>query len=382
MTDSVSDLIAPGIRGISPYKPGKPIAELEREYGVSNIIKLASNENPLGPGEKARQACRDCIADLALYPDGNGFDLKQALASRHGVAPSCVTLGNGSNDILVLLTETFLVPGREAVHSQYAFAAFPIAVQCTGASARVAPACEPDVDFSMGHDLQAMRECIHEHTALVYIANPNNPTGTWLSGSELRAFLKDTPGHVVVIVDEAYWDYVKESDYPDTTQWVNEFPNLVVTRTFSKAFGLAGLRIGYSVSSPEIADALNRVRQPFNTSIPAQAAALAALSDTLHMEKSVAVNNTGLTALSAALDDLGISYVPSVCNFVLADMGRPSGSIFEALLRAGIIVRPVDNYGLPNHLRISIGLPEENARLIRSLGEVLEKLFGAGFGSG
>lgn len=377
MPDSILDRVAPGIKGIKPYQPGKPIGELEREYGVSNIIKLASNENPLGPPESARQAYRDCAVELALYPDGNGFDLKQAIARRHVVEPSCVTLGNGSNEILVLLAETFLTPEREAVYSQYAFAAYPIAVQCTGAKACVAPAGSADGKMPLGHDLDAMRACINERTALVYIANPNNPTGTWVADSELRRFLGDVPGHVIVIIDEAYWDYVDAGAYPDTTQWLNEFPNLVVTRTFSKAFGLAGLRVGYSISSPEIAGALNRARQPFNTSIPAQAAALAALSDSAHIQRSIEVNNDGLQFLSHAMDEMGLPCAPSVCNFILVDMGRPSAGIFDALLRAGIIVRPVKNYGLPHHLRISIGLPEENARLVHALRKVLDAEAGA-----
>lgn len=373
MTDSILERMAPGVREIRPYEPGKPIAELAREHGLSDIIKLASNENPLGPSAAAVQAYAQCAAELARYPDGGGFDLKQALARRHGVAPACITLGNGSNDILVMLAEAFLTPGRESVCSQYAFAAYPIAVQCTGAKGRVAPAHPAGGPMAMGHDLRAMTEQVNEQTALVYIANPNNPTGTLVNGDELRTFIAALPEQVTVVVDEAYWDYVKAGDYPDTTQWLDEYPNLVVTRTFSKAFGLAGLRVGYSVSSPAIADAMNRVRQPFNTSIPAQVAALAALGDSAHMQRSIAVNDDGLRTLSAALEDMDIGYVPSVCNFILADMGRPAAPVFEALLKAGVIVRPVANYGLPDHLRISIGLPEENARLIRALREILNR---------
>ncbi len=373
MSRSYKELAVSSIRALQPYQPGKPISELEREYGVSNIIKLASNENPLGPPPAALRALQSSAQDLALYPDGNGYELKQALAARHDVAPDSITLGNGSNEVLVLLAEAFLQPGLEAVYSQYAFAAYPIAVQCTGATARVAPAFGAGADMPLGHDLKAMSKLVNEKTRLIFIANPNNPTGSWLPATALRSFLESLPDHVVAVVDEAYWDYVDEPDYPDTTQWLGEFPHLVVTRTFSKAFGLAGLRIGYSVSSVEIADVLNRVRQPFNTSIPAQDAALAALGDSQHLRQSVAVNNKGLQLLGEGLDAMGIKCPPSVCNFVLADFERPVGEIFEALLRAGIIVRPVANYGLPNHLRISIGLKEENQRLLEALGSIIAR---------
>lgn len=367
MNKTPMELAVAGIRSLKPYQPGKPISELEREYGVSNIIKLASNENPLGPSPAARSAIENALEDLALYPDGNGFELKQALAGRHDVEPAAITLGNGSNDVLVLLAEAFLTPDLEAVYSEYAFAAYPIAVQCTGARARVAAANPYDHAMPLGHDLAAMRSLINERTRLVFIANPNNPTGTWLPAPDLRAFLEALPDHVIVVIDEAYWDYVEEPDYPDTSRWLGEFPNLVVTRTFSKAFGLAGLRVGYSLSSPGIADLLNRVRQPFNTNIPAQVAAVATLNDRDYLERSVAVNRDGLAQLQTGLRELDISYVPSVCNFVLADMGGPAMDTYEALLRAGIIVRPVANYGLPNHLRISVGLAAENERLLAAL---------------
>lgn len=373
MTRSILDLAVPGIRALKPYQPGKPISELEREFGVRDIIKLASNENPLGPPASAIRAITECMGDLALYPDGNGFELKQALARRHDVKAASITLGNGSNDVLVLLAEAFLAPGLEAVFSRYAFAAYPIAVQCTGATARVSPTLGDDSSMPLGHDLDAMRELINAKTRLVFIANPNNPTGTWLPSADLQSFIASVPEHVVVVIDEAYWDYVSEAHYPDATRWLEKFPNLVVTRTFSKAFGLAGLRIGYGVSSAEIADLLNRVRQPFNTNIPAQVAALAALADADYILQSIKENRSGLRQLKKGLAESGIATLPSVCNFVLADMGRPAGEIFKALLQAGIIVRPVDNYGLPNHLRISVGLEEQNKRLLSALEDIVAK---------
>ncbi|MGH8495778.1 MAG: histidinol-phosphate transaminase [Gammaproteobacteria bacterium] len=372
MSNPYLAIAAPGVKGLQPYQPGKPISELEREYGVSNIIKLASNENPLGPGAAARAAIEREIAEIARYPDGGGFDLKVALAEYHAVDPACITLGNGSNDVLVLLAEAFLTPETEAVYSEYAFAVYPIAVQATGARARVAPAFPPDHATSpLGHDLDAMAERLNDHTRLVFIANPNNPTGTWVSRNALRRFVESVPEHALVVVDEAYFHYVEEPEYPDTTRWLDDFPNLVVTRTFSKIFGLAGARAGYSLSAPGIADLLNRVRQPFNLNSLAQAAALAALGDEEHIERSRKLNQRGLEEITQACETCGLGYVPSIGNFVLVDFGRPALPVYDALLRESIIVRPVGNYGLPNHLRISVGLPEENERLAVALRKVL-----------
>jgi histidinol-phosphate aminotransferase len=373
MTSTFLDLAVPGIRGLQPYQPGKPIAELEREYGVKDIIKLASNENPLGPSPRALSAIAIASAELARYPDANGFDLKRALAARHGVAPGQVTLGNGSNDVLVLLAECFLGPGLEAVYSRYAFAVYALAVQATGATHRVADALPADHAQPLGHDLAAMAALVTENTRIVFIANPNNPTGTWLEGGALERFIAALPSHVIAVVDEAYFEYVSAPAYPDTTRWLARYPNLVVTRTFSKAFGLAGLRIGYAVSGLEVADLLNRVRQPFNTSSVAQAGALAALEDTPHLTRSVALNAEGLRRVASACGELGLGVVPSVGNFLLVDLGRDAMPVFEALLREGVIVRPVGNYGLPNHLRISIGLAAENDRLVKALAKVLRQ---------
>ncbi|MCA1805758.1 MAG: histidinol-phosphate transaminase, partial [Xanthomonadaceae bacterium] len=276
MTDEQPSFLAlatPGVRGLHPYQPGKPLSELEREYGVRDAVKLASNENPLGPSPKALAAARAALADMARYPDGNSFELKQALARRHGVSTAAITLGNGSNDVLELIARGFLGPALAAVYSEHAFAVYPIVTQAIGAQHRVAPAR----DF--GHDLEAMAARVDERARVLFIANPNNPTGTWLPASQLEAFLATLPECLIVVLDEAYCEYVGESDYPDSTAWIERFPNLVVTRTFSKAFGLAGLRIGYAVSHPQVADVLNRVRQPFNVNLAAQAAALAALDD-------------------------------------------------------------------------------------------------------
>lgn len=358
-------LAAPGIAGLTPYVPGKPVSELEREHGISDSIKLASNENPLGPGPLARVAIAAHLNELGLYPDGGGFDLRRVLAEHHGVSPQCITLGNGSNDVLELVARVFLQPGTESLFSEHAFAVYPIATQAVGAMARIAPAR----DF--GHDLEAMAALISERTRVVWIANPNNPTGTWLHSNALRGFIESLPQTCVVVVDEAYTEYVDEPEFPDASRWIGTYPGLIVARTFSKAHGLAGLRIGYALSDPRVADLLNRVRQPFNVNSLAQVAAAAAIGDLDHVRASVELNRAGMAQLTAGFETLGLAYVPSVGNFVSVDLGRPAGPINEALLRRGIIVRPIANYGLPNHLRVSIGLPQENARFLEALGDLL-----------
>ncbi|MCB1735945.1 MAG: histidinol-phosphate transaminase [Gammaproteobacteria bacterium] len=348
-------------QGLTPYQPGKPISELQRELGLSDIVKLASNENPLGPGEAARTAMQSALKDVALYPDGNGFELKRAIAERFGVGLRQITLGNGSNDVLDLIARAYLGPGREAVFSEYAFAVYPISTQAVGATARVAKA----IDY--GHDLAAMRALVGTDTRVVFIANPNNPTGTWLKRDALRAFIADLPPDVLVVVDEAYVEYVDEAEYASALDWVAEFPNLVVTRTFSKAYALAGLRVGFAVSAPAVADMLNRVRQPFNVNQVAMVAASAALGDVDHLQRSAELNRAGMKQLVSGFAARGFGHIPSVGNFVCVDVARPAGPVFEALLREGVIVRPVGNYGMPNHLRVSIGLPDQNARLLSAL---------------
>lgn len=364
-------LAAPAVRTIAPYIPGKPLEELEREYGISDSIKLASNENPLGPGPKAIAAMQKAVTEIGWYPDGGGFALKQALAKKYGCELDCITLGNGSNDVLVMLAETFLTPQSEAVYSQYAFAVYPIAVQATGATARVAPANPADHAMPLGHDLDAMARLVNERTRLVFIANPNNPTGTWLSAAALRKFIAGVPSQTLVVMDEAYIEYVTDPAFADASRWLKDFPNLVVVRTFSKAYGLAGLRVGYSLSHPGVAAMLNRVRQPFNVNLVALAAARAALDDSEHLQKTLATNRTGLAQLQAGLDSLGVKHIPSAGNFVLMDCGGPAAAVNEALLRQGVIVRPVGNYQLPNHLRLTIGTPAQNERMLSALKQAL-----------
>jgi len=354
-------LTAPGLPGLQPYIPGKPLSELERELGITNSIKLASNENPLGPGPLAREAALAALAELGRYPDGGGFELRRVLAERHGLDSAAVTLGNGSNDVLDLVARVFLHPGQESVFSEHAFAVYAIGTQAVGARARVAKAR----DF--GHDLEAMAALVNERTRVVWIANPNNPTGTWLTSDSLAGFLAELPETCVAVVDEAYTEYVEDPDFPDTTLWLDRFPNLIVTRTFSKVHGLAALRVGYSLSHPHIADLLNRARQPFNVNSIAQAAAIAALADEGHIQASLALNRRGMRQLEEGARELGIGFIPSVGNFITLDLGRPAGLVDQALLRAGCITRPIANYGLPNHLRVTIGDEAENSRLLTAL---------------
>ena len=371
MSNRLETLAAPGVRTLSPYLPGKPIDELERELGIRDSIKLASNENPLGPGAAARAAAAAAIDGVGQYPDGSGHRLRAALAARHGLDPAHVTLGNGSNDLLVMLAEAFLTPADEAVMSQYCFAVYPLAVRATGATARIAPALGLDHAMPLGHDLGAFRALIGPATRLVFIANPNNPVGSWLGARELHDFLCSLPAHVIAVVDEAYFEYSREVDCADATRWLGELPNLVVTRTFSKAYGLAGLRVGYALSHPDIADLLNRVRQPFNVNSLALAAAEAALRDSAHLAAVVALNRGGLVELRSGLERLGLRVLPSAANFLLVDCGRPAGALYEALLREGVIVRPVAGYGLPNALRITVGTATGNARCLAALERVL-----------
>ncbi len=361
------ELAAPGIGALKPYLPGKPISELERELGISHSIKLASNENPLGVSERVIEAIGNSTSELSRYPDGGGFQLRQRLAQKHGVDATCITLGNGSNDVLDMVARVFLSPHVESLFSQYAFAVYPISSQAAGAKLVIAPA------KSYGHDLEAMLQMITPRTRVIWIANPNNPTGTWLTEGDLLAFLERVPGHVIVVLDEAYIEYVQESDYPDGTAWLRRFPNLVVTRTFSKAYGLAALRIGYGISDPAIADLLNRVRQPFNVNTMAQSAALAALEDQAFIQRSIALNNRGMQQYRQGFERLGLDYIPSVANFITVDVAEDASRIDQALLREGCIIRPIANYGLPGHLRISIGLEAENDRLLTTLQKVLKR---------
>ena len=372
MPKSFQQLAAPGVQQLQPYLPGKPVEELERELGISNSIKLASNENPLGPSPLALQAIERCYQSINFYPDGSAFKLSQRLAEHYGIDPACLTLGNGSNDVLELVARAFLTADHSAVYSQYAFAVYPIVVQAIGARANVAPAFSREhAAMPLGHDPEALIDCIDDSTRVVFVANPNNPTGTWMGADTVKAMLDRIPANVFMVLDLAYLEYMDEGLKPDINALLAKYSNLIITGTFSKVYALAGLRIGYGLSSPDIADLLNRVRQPFNTNLIAQAAALAALDDDSHIQASVELNRSGKAYLQQQFDKLGLSYLPSMGNFVSVCFERDAMPIYQALLRQGVIVRPVANYQMPDYLRMTIGTQEQNERLIDALAGAL-----------
>jgi len=355
------------VRSIAPYQPGKPISELAREMGLAEagIVKLASNENPRGIGPRTRAAIEAAIPEIARYPDGNGFELKAALSQRYGVDAASIVLGNGSNDVLELAALAFLGPGRAAVYSQHAFAVYPLATQARGARGIEVPAR----DFA--HDLDAMAKAIDEQTYVVWIANPNNPTGTHAGAEEVEAFLRRVPERVMVVLDEAYNEYLPPERRADSVKWLKRHPNLVITRTFSKAYGLAGLRVGYALAHASVADVMNRVRQPFNVNSVALVAARAALNDMEFVARSYAENLNGMRQLEEGAGKLGLAHIPSFGNFITLRVGK-AGEVFKRLLKRGVIVRPVANYGLPEHLRITVGTAPENEKFLAALAASLK----------
>ena len=315
------------------------------------------------------------ITQVDLYPDGNGFELKQKISDKFDVDVNQIILGNGSNDILDMVARVFLGEGREAIFSEYAFAVYPISTQAVGATAKISKALDSEHDENpYGHDLDAMAALISDKTSVIFIANPNNPTGTWLKEDELKQFITKVPEHIIVVVDEAYFEYVSASEYPNTMKWLESFPNLIVSRTFSKAYGLAGLRVGYAVCSEQIANLLNRVRHPFNVNTVSIMAAAAALDDEDHLQACVEMNTKGIKFWRAACQYRGLDYIPTVGNFITIDFEQDAMPIYEGLLREAVIVRPIANYGLPNHLRISISTPQDNQRCLDALDKVLRGL--------
>jgi len=357
------------VRAIAPYLPGKPISEVARELGLkeSDIIKLASNENPLGTGEKAKAAMLKAMQEVHLYPDGAGFELKQAIAKKFGVATDSIVIGNGSNDLLDYLAMAYLAPGTSAVYGQHCFAVYPITTKARGAAGIEVPA------KAYGSDLDGMLAAVRPDTRLIFVANPNNPTGAFSPYDELKAFMKKVPENVIVVLDEAYNDFLPHELRTDTVAWLKEFSNLVLTRTFCKIYGLAGLRVGYMLGNPQICDMVNRVRAPFNVNSIAQAAAIAALGDDEFVARGYANNRAGMAQIEAGIKALGLSHIPSYANFVTMDVGNGQ-AVFQSLLKRGVIVRPIANYGLPRHVRVTIGLPEENARFLAALKEALAEV--------
>jgi histidinol-phosphate aminotransferase len=366
---SLRDLAPPNVREIAPYVPGKPISETARELGIpeDRILKMASNENPLGPSPKALEAIRGALAALNYYPEGSGYDLKRALSARFAVKPENIVLGNGSNDVLELVARAFLRPDDSAVYSQHAFMVYPLAVQAIGATGIVVPA------RAYGNDLPALASAVRQDTRIVFVANPNNPTGTFSTWDEVARFAAGIPPHVLIVLDEAYGEYLPDALASPTPSWLARFPNLVVTRTLSKAYGLAGLRVGYALAHPEVAELMNRVRQPFNVNHLAMVAACAALDDAAFIARSREVNAAGLVQLAAGFGRLGLDYIPSRANFITVHVGREADRIYRELLAAGVIVRPIAGYGLPEHLRVTVGLPEHNERFLAALAAAIGK---------
>ena len=357
-------LINPGILNLKPYEPGKPVEDLERELGIKNAIKLASNENPMGPSPLALKAVDNILSGLHRYPDGNALRLKEAISNENNVEIEQITVGNGSNDIIEFVVRSFLSTQDSAVFSKHAFAVYPLAVQTVGAQGIEVPAKD------WGHDLSAMNNAIQENTKLIFIANPNNPTGTFVPRDEIISFLDKVSKDVIVLLDQAYFDYASYENNDVDFEFVNEFPNLIISRSFSKAYGLAGFRVGYSVSSREIADYLNRVRQPFNANSLALVAAEAALSDKDHMMRSLKMNSEQKMFLYKGLEDLGYQYIPSAGNFICFDCKQDAEKKYNELLQEGVIVRSMGVYKMPNHLRVTIGLPEENSIFLEKLAKL------------
>jgi histidinol-phosphate aminotransferase len=358
------------IRNIQPYVPGKPTEELEREMGIKNSIKIASNENPLGPSPKALAAVKKALPDLHRYPDGNGTLLKDKLAKKLGVKPDNIILGNGSNEVLELLAATFMFPGHEGIMSEHSFVVYSLAVESRGHQKKV---CRPTECF--GHHLLEMAAQVNDRTRIIFIANPNNPTGTYVGKKEFELFLKRVPERILVVMDEAYFEFVDKKDYPDALEYFKAgHRNVVPVRTFSKIYGLAGLRLGYGIAEEEIVSFVNRVRQPFNTNSLAQVAAIAALDDREHIKKILQNNSRGMKYLEKEFKRLGLDIIPSAANFILFKTSADAGKVYQMLLRKGVIVRPMGGYKLPEWLRVTIGTPGENKRFIKALTEVVGEL--------
>ena len=365
-SDNVMDIrrhVPEWVLSLTPYQPGKPIEEVEREYGVADSVKIASNENPLGPSPKAVAAIRAALPDLHRYPDGDAFHLKQRLAEKLGMERGRIIVGNGSNELIEMIVRTFLRVGESIVAAEHGFAIYGLCVQAAGGHTVAVP------HKGFGFDLDAMARAVRDDTRIVFLDNPNNPTGTIYTRAEWEAFLDRLPSHVVVVVDEAYFEFVDDPDYPDSLTYHTADRLLMTLRSFSKISGLAGVRIGYGVSSLEVIDALNRVRQPFNVNSLAQVGALAALDDADHTRATLENNRRGLAYLRRELDRLGVEYAPSWGNFLLVKVGD---GVTNRLLPHGVIIRPMESYGYPGYARVSVGLPEENERFIKALAAVKE----------
>lgn len=358
-------LVSKNIEELIPYPPGKPIEELEREYGIKGSIKLASNENPLGPSPRAVKAIRDYLSRAQYYPDGSCYYLKRRLAEKLGVAPSNIMLGNGSNEIIELIVRTFLRVGEEALISDTSFVVYRLIIKAAGRKLSSVPM------KGFRYDLEAMRRKVTARTKLVLIDNPNNPTGTIVRKGELEEFLQGLPEGVITVVDEAYFEFVNDAEYPDTITYLKGDKLVVTLRTFSKIYGLAGLRIGYGIAKEDLIKYMERVRQPFNVNSLAQVGALAALEDSEHLQKTRENNRRGLKYLYKEMERMGLEYIPTQANFFLLNLGKDGSKVYQDLLREGVIVRSMAGYGLPKYIRVTVGLPEENERFVTALKKVL-----------
>ena len=354
-------LAIPGIRSLRPYQPGKDIGEIQRELGLSDVIKLASNENPRAAKLDVWNSIQDIIPTISRYPDGGGQQLKIKIAKKLNVRPSQITLGNGSNDVLEMVGKCFVQSQNKIIISQHAFLVYELIATSLGAKLSVVPA------INWSHDLKGMQDSIDQDTRVIFIANPNNPTGTWVPKNDLEKFLASIPDHVLIVLDEAYFEYVREERYPNGIELLENYPNLIITRTFSKIYGLAGLRVGYSISSPEIAEILNRIRQPFNVNSFGYAAAMAVLENEMFVQESCDLNQREMAKITQELKILNLSWIPSVANFIAIDLQRPADPIVQHMLKNGVIVRPIANYGMPNFIRVTVGLETENRRALTAL---------------
>jgi len=358
------DLVLPSVAALAPYQPGKPIEELQRELGIDEPVKLASNENPVGPSPRAIEAIKAALPELNRYPDGASYALVRKIAEHHGVAPERVFAASGSVEVINLLAFLFLRPGLNSVYSEHSFAIYPLATAAAGGEHKIAKTSD-----GFAHDLEAMAAAIDANTRIVFLGNPNNPTGTIYRRAEWQRFLQRVPEHVVIVADEAYFEFVRDGQYPDSLQDHDDQRLIITLRTFSKIFGLAGIRVGYAVARPDIIQMLHNVRQPFNVTSLAQVAAVAGMDDVAHLARTLRVNAEGMDYLETEFRRLGLSFVPSHANFILVEVGD-GRAVYDGLLRKGVIVRPMNGYGYPHHVRISVGLPEENRRLIAALSEV------------
>lgn len=360
----IKKLVRPSVRELCPYEPGKPIEEVQRELKLGDVVKMASNENPLGPSPLALKAIKSCLGKLNFYPDGSGYYLRKKLSTFLDVGEDSIILGNGSDEIIRIIAETFLNEGEEVVISDPSFVIYQIAVRIMNGNCRLVKL------KNYQYDMAAMAGAVGNKTKLIFIANPNNPIGTMAAEDEIESFLKEVPKEVIIVFDEAYFEYIERADFPKTIDYIKNGRTVICLRTFSKIYGLAGLRIGYGIACPEIITEMNRVRHPFNSNSIAQAAAAAALDDEEHIRKSREVNSAGKTFLYRELDRRSISYIPSEANFILIKVGDGSG-VVETLLRKGIIVRGMDGYNLPDFIRLTIGIEKENRRFIEELDEIL-----------